>query len=410
MSVAAFDFFMLPRFHRKGYAAPDTSDIVAGGHAAGGHVFTSPPGMYPHVIVLDFKSLYPTIMRTFFIDPYSRIESAADTVRTPAGINFSRTEHILPEFLEELMEKRSRAKEKKDHHLAQAVKILLNSFYGVMGTTGCRFYHPDLPTAITETGQWVLKNCAAFLRKDGYDVIYGDTDSVFVSLKPDQRYAPAAAGEELAVKVNEYFSRILSDEYQVESKLEIEFEKHYTKFFLPPMRYTAEGARKKYAGLLDDGTIEFKGLEIVRSDWTELAGNFQKELFRRFFNEEDLIIWIRGFIEDLKKGKFDGQLMYKRRLKRSAENYTKTSPPHVKAARKLDPEGSKKLTEIAYIMTADGPTPVDHYELSSSSPDYSHYIEKQIRPIADGVLFASGDDFDSIINGRQLDLFNGPAD
>ncbi len=402
MSVAAFDHFMLPQFHRRGIVAPDTDDILPGGHAAGGHVFTSPPGLYPHVIVLDFKSLYPTIMRTFFIDPYSRMMAEHDTVTTPVGIKFSRSLNILPGFLEELMNKRAKAKAEKDAPLAQAVKILLNSFYGVMGTTGCRFYHPDLPTAITGTGQWILKSSAAFLRGRGYNVIYGDTDSVFVCLKPEEWEDTDKAGSSLASGVNRYFSRLLSEDYRVESKLEIEFEKHYAKFFLPPMRYTTEGARKKYAGLLDDGSIEFKGLETVRSDWTELARDFQQELFRRFFAEEDLKQWIKDFIEELKNGNRDEQLIYRRRLKRSAEAYTKTSPPHVKAARKLDPEGKMDLREISYIMTADGPTPV---ELAETPPDYRHYIEKQIRPIADGVLFVSGDDFDSIIEGRQLDLF-----
>ena len=402
MSVAAFDHFMLPRFHRKAVVAPDTLDIIAGAQAAGGHVFTSPPGMYPHVIVLDFKSLYPTIMRTFFIDPYSRMKADIDTVDTPAGISFSRTENILPDFLAELMEKRAMARKNGDSHLAQAVKILLNSFYGVMGTTGCRFYHPDLPTAITGNGQWILKNSAAFLRGMGYEVIYGDTDSVFVCLKKEEWAAPSEAGTRLAAEVNDYFKAKLADEYKVESRLEIEFEKHYSKFLLPPMRYTNEGARKRYAGLQDDGTIEFKGLETVRSDWTELAKNFQQQLFRRFFNGEQLDGWIREYVEDLKNGKFDDQLLYKRRLKRSAGSYTKTSPPHVKAARKLDPDGIKNLTEITYLMTAEGPTPP---ELTNSPPDYRHYIEKQLRPIADGVLFVSGDDFDSIIEGRQLDLF-----
>ena len=402
MSVAAFDHFMLPQFHRRGLAAPDTADIIAGAHAAGGHVFTSRPDMYPHVAVLDFKSLYPTIMRTFFIDPYSRMKSAVDTVTTPSGIQFSRSENILPDFLAELMDKRAQAKMKGDIHLSQAVKILLNSFYGVMGTTGCRFYHPDLPTAITGTGQWILKNCATFLRDRGYNVIYGDTDSVFVCLKQEEWAAPLDAGNRLAAEVNEYFTGRLTEEFSLVSRLEIEFEKHYTRFLLPPMRYTNEGARKRYAGLQDDGTIEFKGLETVRSDWTELAKNFQQELFRRFFNEEEIRDWIRGYVEDLKNGKFDSQLLYKRRLKRSAESYTKTSPPHVKAARKLDPDGSKKLTEITYIMTAEGPLPP---ELNEGPPDYRHYIEKQLRPIADGVLFVTGDDFDSIIEGRQLDLF-----
>ncbi len=402
MSVAAFDHFMLPLVHRKGYVAPDTADIEAGGHAAGGYVFTSDPGLYPHVAVMDFKSLYPTIMRTFFIDPLSRLKSSVDTVNTPVGISFSSSQHILPQFLEELMDKRERARNENDEHLSQAVKILMNSFYGVMGTTGCRFYHADLPTAITGTGQWILKTCSTFLRDMGYSVIYGDTDSVFVCLKENEFDDTGKAGKHLEREVNRYFSKLLKDEYKVESKLELEFEKHYSKFFLPPMRYSKDGARKRYAGLLDDGKIEFKGLETVRSDWTQMAKDFQGELFDRFFQEKELKQWIRDYVQKLKEGSFDDLLVYKKRLSRTAGEYVKSRPPHVKAALKLDPEGKKKLRNISYIMTAEGPTPVELFE---GDVDYNHYIEKQIRPIADGVLFAAGEDFDSIIEGRQLNLF-----
>lgn len=402
MSVAAFDHFMLPLVHRKGYVAPDTSDIEAGGHASGGYVFTSDPGLYPHVAVMDFKSLYPTIMRTFFIDPLSRLKSSEDTVNTPVGISFSSSQHILPQFLEELMAKRERAKNENDEHLSQAVKILMNSFYGVMGTTGCRFYHADLPSAITGTGQWILKTCSTFLRDLGYSVIYGDTDSVFVCLKEHEFDDTDKAGKHLEKEVNKYFSNLLKDEYKVDSKLELEFEKHYSKFFLPPMRYSKDGARKRYAGLLDDGNIEFKGLETVRSDWTQMAKDFQGELFDRFFQEKELKQWIRDFVQKLKEGLFDDLLVYTKRLSRTAGEYVKSRPPHVKAALKLDPEGKKNLRNISYIMTAEGPTPIELFE---GDVDYNHYIEKQIRPIADGVLFAAGEDFDSIIEGRQLNLF-----
>jgi len=402
MSVAAFDHFMLPAFHRKGYVAPDIADIFAQGHAAGGWVFTSDPGLYPHVVILDFKSLYPTIMRTFFIDPYSRLKSEVDGVDTPAGISFSRTENVLPEFLKELMDKRAVAKKNNDPNLSQAVKILMNSFYGVMGTTGCRFYHPDLPTAITGTGQWLLKTCTAYLRDLGYNALYGDTDSVFVCLKESEWSRTNEAGQALADRVNHYIADLIKTEYGVESRLELEFEKHYDKFFLPSMRYSNEGARKRYAGRQDDGIIEYKGLETVRSDWTNLAKEFQQELFQRFFEEEDLTLWIREYVERLKNGEFDDKLVYKKRLSRGAEEYTKTKPPHVKAALRLDPEGVRKLKEISYIMTDGGPTPVQHFQ---GRVDYKHYIEKQIRPVADGVLFALGDDFDSLLEGRQLDLF-----
>jgi DNA polymerase-2 len=402
MSVAAFDFFMLPRFHRKALVAPDTADVHSQGHAAGGWVFTSDPGLYRHVAVLDFKSLYPTIMRTFFIDPYSRLMADTDPVETPAGIRFSRTCQILPDYLEELMDRRARARKEGDPHLAQAIKILMNSFYGVMGTPGCRFYHPDLPTAITGTGQWVLKTCTARLREWGYTVLYGDTDSLFVALKGEEQADPLRSGRDLAARVDGFLEETLQREYGVISRLELEFEIYYPQFFLPAMRYSREGARKRYAGLRQDGTIDYKGLETVRSDWTDLAKEFQQELFRRFFAGEELREWIRHYIEELKAGRFDHRLVYRKRLSRDAGHYVKTTPPHVKAARLLDPEGTRNLKEIAYIMGVAGPVPV---ELFDGSVDYNHYIEKQLRPVADGVLFALGEDFDSLLEGRQLDLF-----
>ncbi len=403
MSVAAFDFFMLPAIHRHGYVAPDTKDIVPGKHAAGGLVFTSFPKVYRHVIVLDFKSLYPTIMRTFFIDPLSRLESAVDPVETPAGIRFSRSRHILPAFLKELMEKRESAKQDNDRNLSQAVKILMNSFYGVMGTTGCRFYHPDLPTAITGTGQWVLRTTADYLRSFGYNVLYGDTDSVFVLLKQEEHRDPDTAGRELAKRVNNFITEKLSSDFNVESKLEIEFEKHYRKFFLPAMRSSTEGARKRYAGLLDNGTIEFKGLEAVRSDWTELAKEFQKELFRRLFHDLDLKNWILAYVKDLKSGKKDSLLVYKKRIRKGQEHYTKTTPPQIKAARLLDPEGKMHLKEIRYIMTFQGPVPV---QLHPEGIDYQHYVDKQLKPLADGILFTINESFEEIISGKQMDLFS----
>ena len=419
MSVASFDHLMLPAIHRKGKVAYDIDDVISGGHAAGGHVFTSAPGLYHNVVVLDFKSLYPTIIRTFFIDPLSlntALHRAANTltytdqkqidsdiIKTPSGHNFSCTNHILPEFLTKMMEEREQAKYENNSNLSQAIKILMNSFYGVMGTAGCRFYHPDLPSAITETGQWILKATASFLREKGYNVIYGDTDSVFVCLKEHEIIHPQKAGNELKDEVNIYFSNIINDEHSVDSKLEMEFETHYPKFFLPAMRSSKEGARKRYAGYMENGEIDFKGLEVVRSDWTELAKKFQSELFDRFFKDLELVEWIKNYVNMLKNGELDNLLIYKKRLARKAEEYTKITPPHIKAARLEDPENNKNLKEIRYLITSSGPIPMS---MEPTDIDYNHYIEKQIKPLADGVLFAIDMSFDEIIEGRQLDLFS----
>ncbi|MDA3956150.1 DNA polymerase II, partial [Oceanispirochaeta sp.] len=357
-TVAAFDFFYLPRLHRHGLVAPDTGDVQPGEAAPGGYVFAGDPGLYKQVIVLDFKSLYPSVIRTFHIDPLALIRRTDRSITTPTGHSFSRTETILPEFLTEAMKKRKKAKEDHNEQLSQAIKILMNSFYGAMGTTACRFYNPDLPKAITGSGQWVLKETVQWLRGEGYKVIYGDTDSVFVCLKETEIHNPDEAGLHLAEKVNHFMEKRVMEESSVFSHLEIEYEKLYSKFFLPPLRGTETGARKRYAGLLVKGgleNLEFTGMEFVRSDWTEMARNFQYELYRQFFNNEDAVAWIKQYIEDLRNGKMDDELVYKKGLSKDPEEYTKNIPPHVKAALLLPPQERLKIRSIEYIMTPKGP-------------------------------------------------------
>jgi len=406
-SVAAFDFFMLPRIHRAGYAAPDVADIQSTGHAAGGLVFTSDPGLYENIVVMDFLSLYPSIIRTFMIDPLSRLTAERlpqdENFNTPVGIKFSKNSHILPGHIDYLMNTRAEAKRAGDTPLSQAVKILMNSYYGVMGTTGCRFYHGDLPTAITGTGQWILKTTSEYIREMGYRVIYGDTDSVFVEIKKHEVDKLHGLSEKIAERINSYLREKLRDDFGVESKLVLEVEKIYSRFFLPPMRGSAEGSRKRYAGFTEEtGEIEIKGLEYVRSDWTELAKEFQMELFRRFFLGEEIPSWILSRVESIRSGELDDKLIYRKRLTKPADEYTKNIPPHVKAAKILDPEGRKNIRRISYVMTARGPIPVTH---DHSDIDYEHYIEKQIIPLADMVLPFIGTSFSEIIHGRQGELF-----
>ncbi len=400
-SVAAFDRFFLPRLHRKGRVAPNQSDISASGPSPGAMVFSSGAGLFEDVAVLDFKSLYPTIIRTFHIDPYSLLEAENHPLETPVNIRFSRSEHILPAYLGELMQRRSRAKAEKDDPLAQAVKILMNSMYGVMGSPGCRFYRAELPAAITGIGRWVLETTAERLRKRGYQVLYGDTDSVFVKLKTEERQNPEQAGERLAQSIDEYFREIIQAEYGVTSRLELEFEKRYVRLFLPIMRSGGESAVKRYAGLLPDGSVEIKGMEFVRSDSTPLAREFQYGLFRRYFDGEDLKGWIREQVEKIRSGEMDDKLIYKRRLSRAAKDY-KSPPPHVRAVLMLDPDGTKDLREVEYVITPQGPVPM---ELNPQEIDYSHYIDKQLRSVADDILALQGESFDAVLGGRQLDLF-----
>ena len=401
MMTAAFDHFFLPKLHRVGYVAPNVKDLQTSEHAAGGYVMDPVPGIYDDVIVLDFKSLYPSIIQTFKIDPYSNLKSSIDTIETLNGYKFSSTQHFLPEFIDQLLEHRNLAKKKNDKQLSQAIKILMNSFYGVMGSFGCRFYHPNLPTAITGTGQKLLIDSKTFLAEKGYEVIYGDTDSLFIKLKDGEGEKAEPNGQRIAADLNKYWSEKIQKEYSLKSYLEIEFEKYYRKFILTPARGSETGAKKRYAGLLSDNgkeLIEFVGMESVRSDWTRLAKEFQLELYNRIFNNAEIENWLREIVKKVKGGEYDDKLVYRKRLRKDVDEYTKNIPQHVKAARML-PETTGT---VYYVITKRGPIPV---ELKHTDVDYDHYVEKQLKPIADSVLSLLGESFDSIVQSDQLSFF-----
>lgn len=401
MMTAAFDHLYLPKLHQAGFVAPNLKDIYTVEHAAGGYVIDPAPGIYENVVVLDFKSLYPSIMQTFKIDPYSLLMKETDTIETLNGYRFSSSLHILPDFIDELMKQRDEAKKKKDKQLSQAIKILMNSFYGVMGSYNCRFYHPDLPRAITGSGHKLLLGSKDYLEKKELKVIYGDTDSLFVMLKNVSDEDGEAQGRKIVKELNQFWKNKLKKEYKVESHLELQFEKYYKQFIITPARGADTGAKKRYAGLVvkdDKENIEFVGMEFVRSDWTNLAKDFQIELYEKIFHKEEVGDWIREVIKELKNGKFDDKLIYRKRLRKEIEEYTKNIPPHVRAAKLLNEPGDT----IYYVITQRGPIPI---ELKHNDYDYDHYVEKQLKPIADSVLFLFGKSFDDIVGSDQLSFF-----
>lgn len=113
LSTAAFDHFFIPKSHQYGLVAFNVKDTHRSEHAAGGHVLEPKVGLYEHVIVLDFKSLYPSIINTFKIDPISLFWNKENPVATPNGVIFSQTKHALPNYIKELLNKRTYAKRKR---------------------------------------------------------------------------------------------------------------------------------------------------------------------------------------------------------------------------------------------------------------------------------------------------------
>ncbi len=383
-SVAAFDNLYLPKLHRLGFVANDVNNESDGLGSPGGYVLDSQPGIYQNVLVLDFKSLYPSIIQTFCIDPLGLAQPGDDPIEGYMDATFSRERHILPGLIAELWSARDSAKSKNNRALSQAIKIIMNSFYGVLGTSGCRFHNHQLASSITRRGHDIITRSRDWIEAQGYKVIYGDTDSLFVLLgEKHTNESTQNIGNRLTEELNQWWVQVIQDEHQLVSKLEVEFETHYTRFLMPTVRGMPTGSKKRYAGLIknSDGKAELivKGLEAARTDWTPLARDFQRQLFELVFTDQPFEEYVRTTAAKLLAGELDNQIAYRKRLRRKLTDYQKNVPLHVQAARKLPRAGSW----VSYIITRNGPEPIQNLE---SVPDYEHYLDKQLAPAADGIL------------------------
>ncbi len=426
-SVASFERVYGLSLRERGIAgASALSRRVSG--AAGGTVLEPIGGLFRDVAVFDFRSLYPTLMLTFNIDPYAyelALRGAEHPIVAPNGAAFDRTPGALPALIEGYFAARRRALAAGDDTAAYVYKILMNSFYGVLGTPTCRYARTELAGAITSAARkWLRFSRDRFVAR-GLRVLYGDTDSLFVELAP--LFAPsgetaspeeaAGLGARLAADINAALAEAIRSEYALESRLELRFEKLYRRFLIPPLRSAASapaasaafsalpsafsgdgyadgaarGRAKGYAGLLrnaDGDEVEVKGMEAVRSDSTPLARRLQMELLDRVFHdaeEAELLAYLRGEARRLETGELDGELVYRRRLVRSPESYTASTPPQVKAARALGWKGKRGIVE--YVWTTAGAEPVS----AQTSPiDRRHYLVAQLLPFAEALFIAAG--------------------
>ncbi|MEK6963556.1 MAG: DNA polymerase II [Nanoarchaeota archaeon] len=398
-SVASFDSVYLKELRKRKIVAPSIGFESREERIKGGYVMESKPGIYDYVVVCDFKSLYPSIICTFNIDPYSFVENGQgkDLITAPNGACFRNEEGILPLMIERLGKQRDIAKKEKNSVASYAIKTLMNSFWGVLASPRCRFYSFTMANGITHFGQYIIKLTAKKIQEMGYEVIYSDTDSVFINSKTQSSEEAEKIGDKIQKEIDRFFEEHVQKEYKRKSFLDLQFEKVYIRFLMPKVRSGEEGSKKRYAGLLNkDGKeeVKFVGLEAVRRDWTELAKQFQHELFNKVFHKEEVADYIRSFVKELKEGKLDPLLVYKKAIRKELGEYTKTTPPHVRAARLME---NIESNLIEYVITVKGPQPIP----AKDKIDYDHYLEKQLKPIADTVLQFFHQNFDDMVKGSE---------
>ncbi len=414
----------IPTFERVYGAALRTRNILqpprrdqAADGAAGGTVLEAEAGLFSNVLVFDFRSLYPSLMRTFHIDPLAHTRASsrprATDIVAPNGARFDRTEGILPRILTAYTREREAAQAAGDETAAYVYKILQNSFYGVLGSSGCRYGRTELAGAITSFGKRFLTAARDWFEARGHHVLYGDTDSVFVQSGEGDTTDHAGfirLATSLSDDLNAYLAADIADGFGVESHLRIRCDKVYRRFLIARLRGDSDGRGrgKGYAGLKLDATgateVEVRGMEAARSDFTPLARRFQVELMSRVFAGDDLLA-LRAFCADiaaqLARGDLDAELTYRKVLRRPASEY-ESETPQVRAARMLG--WADRGGPIEYVMTRAGAEPLE--ARTTAALDYAHYRDRQLMPIAQAVANVLGAETDGWFGEPgQLGLF-----
>ena len=407
-SVVSFERIYAIELRRRSIAPPPSDPRRNVSGAAGGTVLEPLPGLFHNIAVFDFRSLYPSIMRSFNIDPLAHERAAAEAneknlITAPNKAAFLRERGILPGLIDRYFAARKQALDAGDEEASFVYKILMNSFYGVLGTPSCRYGRSELAGAITSFAKKWLHFSRDWFAGKGYRVLYGDTDSLFVEtgLGDNTTYSDFAEwGKSHTAQLNAAIGERIRDEYDLESFLDMRFEKAYRRFMIPPLRNGDEsrGRAKGYSGhLLHSGgglSVEVKGMEAVRSDYTPLARRIQPELLQLVFSgctESLFANTVHKILEDMRRGLLDGELAYRKRLARTPETYTASTPPQVKAARALGWKNRRGVVE--YVWTVNGPQPSADEKgkpLPHAPLDYDHYAQSQVFPTVRSIALASG--------------------
>jgi len=376
---------------------------------AGAYVYPPVIGLHKNVAVYDFKSLYPSLIRTFNISPETKVNKVSndengEIIKTITGVCFDRYKKgIVPRVYEEYIDKNRKYYADKQktvdvnsdefqiyHRQATAFKTFGLSFYGEFGNYRSRYFDIDIARTITALGQYIIKKTIEFFKSEGYEVLYGDTDSIFVKCDIDDV-------ENISNKCKSFHDRLLYDEFGISSHvIQLDFEKYFkTIFFL---------SKKRYAGLVilhkgvECDVIDVRGLEYVRSDSIKIARDVQYELMSLILREDakisEILDWLfesRNNVMQYKLGVDDVAISHS--VTKQLNKY-KTVPVHVKIAKEMLSRGREVYIgmKVQYVViNSDNnleAVTLDEYVTNKLKYDAKYYWNRKLYPVLMRILEA----------------------
>ncbi|MFU8866781.1 DNA polymerase domain-containing protein [Natronococcus sp.] len=320
----AVDMYVLHQAHGQ-FALPSKGQQEGGEEYEGGAVFDPITGVKENVTVLDLKSLYPMCMTTINASPETRVdpdEYDGETYTAPTQpdpIHFRKEpDGVMREMITELLAEREEKKGLRNEHKPGspeyeqydrqqgAVKVIMNSLYGVSGWEQFRLYDKEAASAITATGREVIEFTETAADEMNYQVTYGDTDSVMLELGPDVSKEEAIEQSfEIEEHINDRYDDFAREDLNAEAhRFQIEFEKLYRRFF-------QAGKKKRYAGHItwkegkDVDDVDIVGFEYQRSDIAPITKEVQHRVIEMIVKEGDVEgakEYVQGIIENVRAG------------------------------------------------------------------------------------------------------------
>jgi len=376
----------------------------------GAFVYTPQPGVYENLVVLDFRSLYPSIISAHNISADTLNCECCDSNNLVPGLEndyiyCEKRKGFIPHVIDNLISRRMRVKEiikqkeRKDAVLfarSDTLKLLANSLYGYYGFFGSRWYSWECAESITAWARFYIQRLIKKAEEAGYKVIYGDTDSVFLLL-----------GEKTISDVKKFTSEINKD---LPGLMELEYESHFKRGIFVETRSGKGGAKKKYALISENNEIKITGFATVRRNWSPIAKKTQKEIINILLKENDAkkaLDYIRTVITDLKDHTIDIQeVLIRTRLQKDIGDYVQIGP-HVAVAKRMKLKGEYvgPGTAIEYVIVEGGKMIRDRArlltEMGQEKYDANYYIDHQILPSVESLMQVYGFSLDHIKMGHS---------
>jgi len=375
-------------------------------------------GIHSDILVFDFRSLYPSIIVTHNIDPWTfNSKGCKKRYEVPEhnGKWFFCTDKkgFIPKHLEEVIKRRQQLKQlmKQERNPTEhtrldneqfALKTIANASYGYLAYAGAKWYRLECGASAAAWSRFYIGKVIEEAKQQEFEIIYGDTDSLMVRSSDIE-------GQQKLMKLGEKFAEVINS--KLPKMIELEFRNIYKSgiFVAREKDKKGTGAKKRYALIDYAGKLEIRGFETVRRDWCELSKRIQREVLVTVLRDRDpakAVKLVRDTIGKLKRGKVENDdLAIFEQITRPLAAY-RVIGPHVKAAMKAVERGRPvgEGSVIAFVVTKGKGSISDRAEsmedVRQGQYDPQYYINNQILPAAMRVLKALGYEEKGVLSGK----------